>query len=95
MCLCGILAAEYQTLPEPMQNAVVRFFDANEAWLERVLPQGREDGTLLFSGPGREAARLIVSGVEGAMLVARPYGDVARFQAAADRLLASFASVAA
>jgi hypothetical protein len=29
------------------------------------------------------------------MLVARPYGEAARFQAAADRLLASFASAAA
>ncbi len=95
MCLCGILAAEYQTLSEPMQNAVIRFFDANEAWLERVLLQGRRDGTLLVAGPAREAARLIVSGLEGAMLVARPYGDVARFRAAADRLLAGFASAAA
>ncbi len=95
MCLCGILAAEYQTLPEPMRDAVVRFFDVNEAWLEQVLLQGRQDGTLGFAGPAREAARLIVSGLEGAMLVARPYGEAARFQAAADRLLASFASAAA
>jgi hypothetical protein len=31
---------------------------------------------------------MIVSGLEGAMLVARPYGDIARFQAAAANLLA-------
>ena len=31
MCLCGMLAAEYETLPEPMGNAIVRFFDDNEA----------------------------------------------------------------
>jgi len=30
---------------------------------------------------------MIVSGLEGAMLVARPYGDTTRFQAAASRLL--------
>jgi hypothetical protein len=30
---------------------------------------------------------MIVSGLEGAMLVARPYDDMSRFQAAADRLL--------
>jgi TetR/AcrR family transcriptional regulator, transcriptional repressor for nem operon len=90
MCLCGMLAAEYQTLPEPMREAVLGFFDENEAWVERVLIQGRGEGTLEFAGEPREAARLIVSALEGAMLVARPYGDVDRFEAAADRLLAGF-----
>lgn len=66
------------------------FFDANEAWLERVLAAGRREGTLRFAGMPRASARLIVSGLEGAMLVSRPYGDAARFQAAADRLLAGF-----
>ena len=34
MCLCGMLAAEYQTLPQPMQDAVIGFFDQNESWLD-------------------------------------------------------------
>jgi TetR/AcrR family transcriptional repressor of nem operon len=91
MCLCGMLAAEYQTLPEAMRDEVIGFFDENEAWLEAVLAQGREESTLTFAGEPREAARLIVSTVEGAMLVARPYGDVERFETAAERLLAAFA----
>src|SRR5512142_2308108 len=41
MCLCGMLAAEYQTLPKPITEAVVAFFDDNEAWLAHVLEQGR------------------------------------------------------
>jgi TetR/AcrR family transcriptional regulator, transcriptional repressor for nem operon len=88
MCLCGMLAAEYQTLPPPMQDAVIGFFDRNETWLEDVLEQGRRDGNLRFAGSARDTARMIVGGLEGAMLVARPYGDIARFQAAADNLLA-------
>jgi TetR/AcrR family transcriptional regulator, transcriptional repressor for nem operon len=88
MCLCGMLAAEYRTLPEPMQQAVVRFFDANEAWLERVLEHGRREGALRLSAPLREEARAIIGGLEGAMLIARPYDDVARFQASAERILA-------
>src|SRR5208282_4584630 len=31
MCLCGMLAADYATLPKPMRDGVQRFFDANEA----------------------------------------------------------------
>ena len=91
MCLCGMLAAEYQTLPPPMQEAVIGFFDRNETWLEDVLGQGRQDGSLQFAGSARDTARMIVGGLEGAMLVARPYGDIARFQAAAANLLAGLA----
>ncbi|HUK70263.1 MAG TPA: TetR/AcrR family transcriptional regulator [Streptosporangiaceae bacterium] len=87
MCLCGMLAAEYQTLPAAMQAAVIRFFDHNETWLQRVLEQGQQDGSLRFTGSARDTARMIVSGLEGAMLVARPYGDIARFQATAANLL--------
>jgi TetR/AcrR family transcriptional repressor of nem operon len=43
MCLCGMLAAEYQTLPQRMRDAVIQFFDANEAWLQRVVDQGHEE----------------------------------------------------
>lgn len=89
MCLCGMLAAEYETLSTPMQQAVVAFLDDNEEWLERVLAQGRKDGSLAFGGPTRDTARSIVSGLEGAMLVARSYGDVKRFESGATRLLAS------
>jgi len=94
MCLCGMLAAEYQTLPPPMQDAVIGFFDRNETWLEGVLEQGRQDGSLQFAGSARDTARMIVGGLEGAMLVARPYGDIARFQAAAAHLLAGLAPAA-
>jgi TetR/AcrR family transcriptional repressor of nem operon len=92
MCLCGMLAADYDTLPKPMRDAVIRFFDDNEAWLRRVLEQGQQDGSLRFAGSANEAARAIIGALEGAMLVARPYGDVARFQAAATQFLTALAS---
>ena len=92
MCLCGMLAAEYETLPKPIRDAVVTFFDDNEAWLERVLDQGRTDDALRFEASARDTARMIISGLEGAMLVSRPYGDIARFQATAETLLASLAA---
>ncbi len=89
MCLCGMLAAEFRTLPTPMRTAVIRFFEDNETWVRRVLESGRAEGTLRFSGPARDVARLIVSSLEGAMLVARPYDDVGRFRAAARQLIRS------
>lgn len=89
MCLCGMLAADYDTLPPAMRDAVIRFFDENEAWLERVLGEGQAQGALRFSGRARDQAQLIISALEGAMLVARPYADPERFQATARRLLAT------
>ena len=91
MCLCGMLAAEYQTLPSPIRDAVVAFLNDNEAWLALVLEHGREDGSLRFSNTAAETARSIVSGLEGAMLVARPYGAIKRFETTAAQLLASLA----
>ena len=92
MCLCGMLAAESETLPRPITDALVAFFDANENWLEEVLEQGRAEGTLTFDGEARGAARVIVSGLEGAMLIARSYGDPERFRATAGALLGGFAT---
>jgi TetR/AcrR family transcriptional repressor of nem operon len=94
MCLCGMLAADYATLPAPMRDAVVRFFDLNEAWLGRVLEEGRGQGAVQFSGSARTEARLIIGALEGAMLVARPYGEPERFEAAAKRLLATLSAPA-
>jgi TetR/AcrR family transcriptional repressor of nem operon len=91
MCLCGMLAAEYQTLPRPMQQAIVRFFDINETWLEGVLDEGRRAGTLRHLGSARSAAQIVIGTLEGAMLVARLHDDPARLEIAADQLLAGMA----
>jgi TetR/AcrR family transcriptional repressor of nem operon len=86
--MCGILAAEYQTLPGPMRSAVIDFFDENQRWLAELLRQGKKDRTLKFTGTPEDVAQGILSTLEGAMLVARPYGDMTRFNAASHQLLA-------
>lgn len=87
MCLCGMLAAEYETLPPAMQRAIRAFFDANESWLAKVLERGRAEGGLGFSGSARDAARQWTSTLEGSMLLARPYGDAARLTNVARRMI--------
>jgi len=95
MCLCGMLAAEYPTLPDAMRASVISFFDQNEAWLGAVLEQGEEEGSLHFTGSARDTARMIISCLEGAMLVTRPYGDIPRFRDAAENLVASLTTAPA
>ena len=87
ICLCGMLSADYATLPKAMQDQLRAFFDANEAWLAEVLRRGRVDRELTFAGPPVEAARVLVAALEGAMLLARTHGDPSRLRSAAERLL--------
>jgi TetR/AcrR family transcriptional repressor of nem operon len=92
MCLCGMLAADFATLPKPMKEGVKRFFGGNEDWVASVLEDGRKTRAFAFEGAARDAARLLVSSLEGAMMVARSFSDVERFEVAADRLLGELLS---
>jgi TetR/AcrR family transcriptional repressor of nem operon len=87
MCLCGVLAVDFETLPRPMRARVVEFFDANEVWLTGVLDEGRKAGVLGFTGPASASAAFLVSSLEGAMLVARSYGRVSRFESVVKTLI--------
>lgn len=94
MCLCGMLAAEFEVLPATMRAEVIRFFDDNERWLAAVLTQAGAENSIRRGGNAAASAALILSVIEGAMLVARPYGDPERFRAVAATLLADLAGTA-
>ena len=87
MCLCGMLAAEFATLPKPMREDVRHFFDENERWLAGVLQEGKRERSLKFSGSAADVAQAVLGSLEGAMMIARSYGDVSRFKAVCDRML--------
>jgi TetR/AcrR family transcriptional repressor of nem operon len=88
MCLCGMMAADIASLPKALRVEIKRFFDENEAWLLRVISAGRKSKALRLAGTPQVEARLLTMGLEGAMLVARSYGEPRRFEEIADRLLA-------
>ena len=90
MCLCGMLAAEFVTLPKAMQTALDGFFKLNERWLVSVLEEGKASGCLRFKGSAAEAAQFIIGSLEGSMMMARSHGGMARFDAATRHLLADF-----
>ena len=93
MCLCGMLAAEYATLPRSVKAEVTRFFDANETWLAGVLEEGKRSKSVKFSGSAIDTARTLTASLEGAMMVARAYDDIERFNGAAQRLLGDIAGL--
>jgi TetR/AcrR family transcriptional repressor of nem operon len=88
LCLCGMLAADFNTLPQAVREEVKSFFADNEAWLAKVLTDGCQAGVIRCDGLAEVEAQLLLAGLQGAMLVARSCGDITQFQAIAQRLLA-------
>jgi TetR/AcrR family transcriptional repressor of nem operon len=91
MCLCGMLAAEYETLPQPMRTEIVAFLDMNRTWLAALLSSGRAAADFEFTGSADDAGQSIVAALEGAMLVSRPYDNTVILNSVIERIVSDFA----
>jgi TetR/AcrR family transcriptional regulator, transcriptional repressor for nem operon len=80
VCLCGMLSADIQTLPEEVRHAVQSFYKANESWLAKVLAEGELQGTLRASGKADVAARALYAALQGSLLACRLFHAKARFE---------------
>ena len=89
MCLCGMLASEFATLPPGVQVEVRAFFASVEKWLAGILSKGRSAGELRFPGEPEDTARVLFSALEGAMMAARAFGDEKRLASAGKFLVGS------
>jgi TetR/AcrR family transcriptional repressor of nem operon len=89
LCMCGMLATEYATLPAPVRREVHAFYRDAERWLGRVFAAGRADGRLRFAGTAASAARAFFGALEGAMIAARAFKDEERLASAGRWLIHS------
>ncbi len=80
MCLCGLFGAEIEALPAEVAVEVRIFFEDCIQWLERALAPS-DDET-------RGQALLVLSALEGALIVARTLDQVEAFDEATAELLA-------
>jgi TetR/AcrR family transcriptional repressor of nem operon len=87
LCLCGILAAEVGTISDQMKSEIRRFFDVCEQWIAGQLQDGGQKGELKLTDPPPVVARAMLSGLEGAMITSRAYGDDRRLEEAASWML--------
>lgn len=87
LCMCGMLATEYATLPRPVRAEVTAFYRDTEAWLARVFEAGRAEGRLRFAGSPASAARMFFNSLEGAMIAARAFKDEKRLTSAGNWLI--------
>jgi TetR/AcrR family transcriptional regulator, transcriptional repressor for nem operon len=87
MCLCGMLAAEMETLPQAMKEELQGFFAENVVWLTAVLEEGLRTKTVTYTGSAEAEAQSLVAGLEGAMLVSRSYANSVWFETATQQML--------
>ncbi|ACC75801.1 TetR/AcrR family transcriptional regulator [Paraburkholderia phymatum] len=82
LCLCSIMAAESDDLPEIVTKEVQTFADVQVAWLSKVLVAA----AMVDSGNSEQRARAIFAAVAGAQLIARSRSDISLF----DELIESY-----
>ena len=70
-CLGGVLAVDATTLPPQVLSEIKIFFDDQQKWVSDVLRHGQATGEVRPELDPDAFASLFVSGLEGAMLVAR------------------------
>lgn len=88
MCMGGMLASEWLTLDVAMLPGLKRFFERNVEWLAEVLAEGRSQKVFVFPGAASDHARMLLSALQGALLIARATGDKGAFERTASLLVA-------
>lgn len=69
LCLCGMMAAEVSTLDEHNRELLSTYFKQAEDWLSAVFEDHTEQ--LTSDIKPRQLARVVMSGLEGAILIDR------------------------
>ena len=78
-CLCGMLAAEAGQLTDESRRRLSEYFEQTESWLRALLEQ--HAGRLTLDIEPAALARIIMSGLEGALLLDRIDGRQERLKA--------------
>ncbi len=82
LCLCGMMAAEVNGLDEQSKALLKEYFLMAEQWLTLQLKQHKEELSSPLSN--NKLARVIMSGLEGAILLDRVDGGSERIRAQHD-----------
>lgn len=74
LCVCGMLGAEADALPVAVVEAVNEFFQLNLTWLAAAFRDSQQSGQLRSDLRAKAFAELMLSSLEGAMVVGRGVG---------------------
>lgn len=83
MCLCGLLGAESDVLPEKVVQETRRFFDRNLEWLQQAFMQ--QEG--INQDQAKVKAIELLARLEGAMMISKTLEDESLFDLASSSVL--------
>jgi len=89
VCLCIMLASDNESLPDDIISEVKKFFNENEIWLAKLLKQGQTNNKFEFSSSPSDTAKLILSALEGAMIIAESMDDLSRLESISKWILST------
>ncbi|MEM1256617.1 MAG: TetR/AcrR family transcriptional regulator [Cyanobacteria bacterium P01_H01_bin.21] len=75
ICLCAMLAADFEVLPQSIRDEIQTFFSVTEAWVIAVLQQGCDDGLWDAQPSVEQEAKGLMAMLQGAQLMARSAAD--------------------
>lgn len=88
MCLGGMLASEVMTLHPTILPSIKQFFILNTEWLTEVLAEGKSQELFALSGTNINHANMLLSALQGALMITRATGDHNAFDQTAALLIA-------
>ncbi len=90
VCLCGMLATDQASLPKEVQKELKKFFKELEEWLGHLLREGQRSGVFHKQKDTAVAASALLSGLEGAMIIAYGLSDFQYFKKTSSWLVRMF-----
>lgn len=85
VCLAGSLETEFNAIPISLRKQTEALTTELLTWLQTTLIEGREAGSFHFNGDPAGKAALILSGLQGALQMARALGTN-KFHAVVERI---------
>jgi len=89
VCMGGMLASDALTLDASMLPSLKHFFAINTDWLTELLAEGKARQTFTLSSTAANHARLLVSALQGALMMARATGDRDAFEQTCELLISN------
>lgn len=92
LCLCAMLASDFETLTPEMRAQVREFFAEAEKWVTECLIAGKREGEFSFSKSPEAIARIFMATVQGMLICARAFDEDNRFEDGREWLLSAIAA---
>lgn len=87
VCLCAMLASDFDSVEPAVTNEVKAFFADQYRWLASIIVSGISHGTIRNDIVPDEFAVLYFSALEGAMMLAKAYDNPADIELVANQMI--------